>query len=149
MKSRRHATILEIIGEKKLDTQEALLEELNAHGFSVTQATISRDIKELGLVKLKSKNCRYYYSHITNQQPGSTSDRYLRMLCSIIKVDYVRNMVVITTLTGSANAAAEALDSFQDDTVLGSIAGDNTILVIMRSDEDAVVFAARILALIE
>ena len=61
----------------------------------------------------------------------------------------MRNMVVITTLTGSANAAAEALDSFQDDTVLGSIAGDNTILVIMRSDEDAVVFAARILALIE
>ena len=149
MKSRRHATILEIIGEKKLDTQEMLLEELASHGYSVTQATISRDIKELGLVKLKDKNGQYYYSHITSQRPGSTSERYLRMLCSIIKVDYVRNMVVITTLSGSANAAAEALDSFRDETILGSIAGDNTILVILRSDEDAVAFAARILLLID
>ncbi len=145
MKSKRHAKILEIISQQKIETQEALLNELHRHGYDVTQATVSRDIKELSLVKIKGTEGRYYYSHVAEQQPGSTMDRLLRLLRnSIVSIDHVRNMIVIKTLTGTANAAAEAIDSLKDDTVLGSLAGDNTILVIMREDEDSPIFVNKI-----
>ena len=149
MKGKRHTAILEVINEKELETQEALLNELHNRGCYVTQATVSRDIKELGLVKLKGARGRYYYAHVDDQKPGSTTDRLLRLLRnSIIEVDYVRNMIVIKTITGSANAAAEAIDSLDDSNVLGTLAGDNTILVILRTDEAAPSYVNKIKQLI-
>ena len=150
VKGKRQTTILEIIREKEIETQEGLLTELHNRGCIVTQATVSRDIKELGLVKLKGSTGRYYYSQVTDQQPGNVTDRLLRLLrSSIISVDYVRNMVVVKTITGTANAPAEALDSLEDNTVLGSLAGDNTVLVILSSDEVAPYYVNRLQQLIK
>ena len=135
MKSARHSLILEIIEEQDIETQEELADELKRRGIRVTQATVSRDIKELRLLKVLGEHGGYKYATVERAEKGM-SERYIRMLAEcVVDVDYVNNLIVIKTLTGSANAAGEVIDSMKWSEVLGTIAGDNTLLVIMRSEE--------------
>ena len=149
MKSTRHSLILEIIEQKDIETQEELAEELKRRGVKVTQATVSRDIKELRLLKVLSDHGGYKYATVERAEKGM-SERFIRILSeSVISLDNVGNLIVIKTLSASANAAAEAIDSMKWSVVLGSIAGDNTILVIARSEEAVESLMARFNTLIK
>ena len=149
MKSTRHSLILEIIEQKDIETQEELAEELKRRGVKVTQATVSRDIKELRLLKVPSDHGGYKYATVERAEKGM-SERFIRILSeSVISLDNVGNLIVIKTLSASANAAAEAIDSMKWSEVLGSIAGDNTILVIARSEEAVESLMARFNTLIK
>ena len=149
MKSVRHDLILDIIDKKDIETQEELAAELKARGVKVTQATVSRDIKELRLLKVLSDHGGYKYATVERAEKGM-SERFIRILSeSVISLDNVGNLIVIKTLSASANAAAEAIDSMKWSEVLGSIAGDNTILVIARSEEAVESLMARFNTLIK
>ena len=149
MKSARHDLILEIIEEKDIETQEELADELKRRGIKVTQATVSRDIKELRLLKVLGEHGGYKYATVERAEKGM-NDRFIRMLSEcVISVDSVGNLIVIKTLSASANAACEAIDSMKWDEVLGTIAGDNTLLVIARSEEAVEAMTARLHELIK
>ena len=149
MKSARHSLILEIIEEKDSETQEELADELKRRGIKVTQATVSRDIKELRLLKVLGEHGGYKYATVERAEKGM-NDRFIRMLSEcVISVDSVGNLIVIKTLSASANAACEAIDSMKWDEVLGTIAGDNTLLVIARSEEAVEAMTARLHELIK
>lgn len=136
MKYSRHAKILEIIEEHEVETQEELAEYLKQNGFNVTQATVSRDIKELRLIKVLTKNGRYKYAAI-KQQDNVISDRLIKIFRdSVLGVDYSGNIVVLKTLSGAANAAAEAIDVMDLKGITGTIAGDNTIFILVSEDTD-------------
>lgn len=144
MKSARHNLILEIIDTMDIETQEELAEELKRRGVRVTQATVSRDIKELRLLKVLSEKGGYKYATVERAEKGM-NDRFARILAeSIINIDSVNNLIVVTTLPASANAAGEAIDSMKWSEVLGTIAGDNTLLIIARSNEAVETVLARI-----
>lgn len=148
MKSARHNLILEIIETMDIETQEELAEELKRRGVRVTQATVSRDIKELRLLKVLSENGGYKYATVERAEKGM-NDRFARILAeSIVNIESVNNLVVINTLSASANAAGEAIDSMKWSEVLGTIAGDNTLLIIARSDEAVVTLVDRLRALL-
>ena len=135
MKSARHNLILEIIEDKDIETQEGLAEELKNHGVKVTQATVSRDIKELRLLKVLSEHGGYKYATVERAEKGM-NDRFIRILTeSIVSIECVDNLMVIKTLSASANAACEAIDSMKWNEILGTIAGDTTLLIIGRSPE--------------
>ena len=135
MKSTRHNLILEIIENKDIETQEELAAELKSHGVKVTQATVSRDIKELRLLKVLSENGGYKYATVERAEKGM-NDRFARILAeSIVSIECVGNLMVIKTFPASAAAAGEAVDSMKWSEVLGTIAGDNTLLIIGRSAE--------------
>lgn len=137
MKISRHAKILEIISQKEIETQEELVEELRRMGMEVTQATVSRDVKELKLTKVLGSNGNYKYSAISHGE-NLISEKLVNIFVqTVISVDCVNNIVIIKTLSGSGNAAAEAIDSLGWDGIAGSVAGDNTILVVARSNEKA------------
>ena len=135
MKSARHSLILEIIEEKDIETQEELAEELKRRGMKVTQATVSRDIKELRLLKVLADHGGYKYATVERAEKGM-NDRFVRILSEcVISAESVNNLIVVKTLSASANAACEAIDSMKWNEVLGTIAGDNTLLIIGRSHE--------------
>lgn len=137
MKIQRHSKILEIINSKDIETQEELAEELKKSGMDVTQATVSRDIKELKLIKVLSKDGKYKYATIS-QSNVFLYEKYVNILANtIINVENVQNFVVVKTLSGSGSAAAEAVDSMNFDGVAGSIAGDNTIFILTKNNESA------------
>ncbi|WP_102411494.1 arginine repressor [Beduinella massiliensis] len=137
MKSTRHTAIAEIIESRNIETQEELAEALRERGILVTQATVSRDIKELHLIKVLSETGGYKYATLDKAEKGM-NERFIRMFGeSVLSVVCANNLVVIKTLTGSAHVAAEAVDSLKWPEILGSIAGDNTILVICRTNEEA------------
>ncbi len=134
MKSMRHNLILEIIESKDIETQEELAEELKRRNIKVTQATVSRDIKELRLLKVLAEGGKYKYATVERAEKGM-SDRFIRILSeSVMSIEAAGNLVVIKTITASASAASEAIDSMKWPEVLGTIAGDNTILIIARSE---------------
>ena len=136
MKTKRQALIRVIVEEQSIQTQEELAEALRAHGMVVTQATVSRDIKEMHLLKVLSDDGSYRYATMEQSDQGM-SDRLNRMLAdSVIEMNSVNNLIVIRTLPGSAHVAAEAVDNLKWPEVLGTIAGDNTILVIARSNDE-------------
>lgn len=136
MKARRQALIREIIEEQSIQTQEELAQALREHGMVVTQATVSRDIKEMHLLKVLSEDGSYRYATMDKEEQG-TSDRLIRMLAdSVIDFASANNLIVIRTLPGSAHVAGEAIDSLKWSEVIGTIAGDNTILVIVRSNDE-------------
>ncbi len=148
MKSARHNLILEIIETMDIETQEELAEELKRRGVKVTQATVSRDIKELRLLKVLSENGGYKYATVERAEKGM-NDRFARILAeSIVNIESVNNLIVISTLSASANAAGEAIDSMKWSEVLGTIAGDNTLLIIARSNEAVESVLGRINALL-
>lgn len=136
MKYSRHAKILEIIEGHEIETQEELAEYLKRNGFNVTQATVSRDIKELRLIKVLTKNGRYKYAAI-KQQESVISDRLIKIFKdSVLSIDYSGNIIVIKTLSGAANAAAEAIDVLDIKDIVGTIAGDNTIFILVKENAD-------------
>ena len=134
MKSMRHNLILEIIESKDIETQEELAEELKRRNIKVTQATVSRDIKELRLLKVLAEGGKYKYATVERAEKGM-SDRFIRILSeSVMSIEAAGNLVVIKTISASDSAASEAIDSMKWPEVLGTIAGDNTILIIARSE---------------
>lgn len=136
MKAKRQALIRVLIEQQSIQTQEELAEALRAHGMVVTQATVSRDIKEMHLLKVLSDDGSYRYATMEKSDQGM-NERLIRMLSdSVIEFNSVNNLIVIRTLSGSAHVAAEAVDSLKWPEILGTIAGDNTILVIVRSNEE-------------
>jgi len=137
VKSLRHEKIYEIIKSKDVETQEELAEELRNEGINVTQATVSRDNKELNLMKILSHNGKYKYSapnKAKNYNPNAMANMLSKTALTVEKID---KFLVVKTISASASLAAEALDSFELDGVAGTIAGDNTVLVITRSHEKA------------
>lgn len=146
MKSLRQIAILDVIQKQDIETQEELAAALAAQGILVTQATVSRDIKELRLIKVLGPDGGYKYAAQDKESAGNgLSERFARMLAeSLLSVAASRNLVVIKTLSGSANVAGEAIDSMEWPEVLGSLAGDNTILLIIREDVDAEIIVRRV-----
>jgi len=136
--------ILDIIEKQEIETQEELASALNARGIRVTQATVSRDIKELRLLKVLTPSGKYKYA-TGDQADNNLTDRFIRMLAeSLLSVSSANNLIVVKTLSGSANVAAEALDSMHWPEVLGTLAGDNTVLLIIRSNEETITVTSRI-----
>lgn len=137
MKIARHAKIYEIIQHKNIETQEELAEQLKNTGFDVTQATVSRDIKELKLIKVLGDAGRYKYA--TNVTRDNFQSNKLVKIFSqtVLNVEKVDKFIVIKTIAGSASAAAEAIDSLGFDGIAGTIAGDNTIFVLVRDELSA------------
>lgn len=144
MKTVRQVAILDIIEKQEIETQEELASSLNARGIRVTQATVSRDIKELRLLKVLTPSGKYKYA-TGDQADNNLTDRFIRMLPeSLLSVSSANNLIVVKTLSGSANVAAEALDSMHWPEVLGTLAGDNTVLLIIRSNEETITVTSRI-----
>lgn len=144
MKTVRQVAILDIIEKQEIETQEELASALNARGIRVTQATVSRDIKELRLLKVLTPSGKYKYA-TGDQADNNLTDRFIRMLAeSLLSVSSANNLIVVKTLSGSANVAAEALDSMRWPEVLGTLAGDNTVLLIIRSNEETITVTSRI-----
>jgi transcriptional regulator of arginine metabolism len=137
MKLARHAKILEIINSQDIETQEELAEELKKSGMNVTQATVSRDIKELKLIKVLSETGKYKYATITHTESFMSNKLVSIFTQTVINVETVENFVVVRTISGSASAAAEAIDSLNFDGIAGTLAGDNTIFVLARTQEKA------------
>lgn len=135
MKYSRHAKILEIIENHEIETQEELAEYLKKNGIHVTQATVSRDIKELRLIKVLAKSGRYKYASL-KQQESAISDRLVKIFKdSILSIDSAGNIVVLKTLAGAANAAGAAVDALDIKEIVGTIAGDDTIFILVREQE--------------
>lgn len=136
MKTVRQVAIIDIIEKNEIETQEELADALRQRGIKVTQATVSRDIKELRLLKVLTPMGTYKYATADKAENG-LSERFIRMLAeSLLSVAASNNLIVVKTLNGSANVAAEALDSLHWPEILGTIAGDNTILLVIRATED-------------
>ena len=149
MKSKRQAKIIEIISTQSVETQEQLLAALQAEGFRGTQATISRDIKELRIVKELTSLGTYRYTTSANEVGGSFSTKLNTIFREcIISFDYAQNIIVIKTLPGLASAAGSAIDSMNLSIVLGTLAGDDTVMVVMRDSNAAAAFCGEIKSLI-
>ena len=134
MKNVRQVAILDIIEKNSIETQEELAQQLRERGIQVTQATVSRDIKELRLVKVLTSEGGYRYATAESGGTGLV-DRFRRMLSEcLLSVAASDNLVVVKTLNGSASAAAEAMDNLHWPDILGTLAGDNTIFLVIRSD---------------
>ena len=145
MKSQRQAKILEIISNKNIETQEQLLAELQAEGFRGTQATISRDIKELRIVKELTSLGTYRYT-ISASDLGSSFSARLNTIFRecVISFDYAQNIIVVRTLPGLASAAGSAIDSMDMNKIVGTLAGDDTVMVVMRDNNAAAAFCGEI-----
>ncbi|MCI9309601.1 MAG: arginine repressor [Lawsonibacter sp.] len=145
MKNVRQSEILNIVRTRDIDTQEQLLEELRARGFTTTQATISRDIKELRLVKELTGSGGYRYA-LSERKTASTSDTRLRNIFKegVISVDVAQNIVVVRTMPGLASAACSALDNMEIEGVVGTLAGDDTGILIMRDNALAQQFSSEV-----
>ena len=149
MKSKRQAKIVEIISTQSVETQEQLLAALQAEGFRGTQATISRDIKELRIVKELTSLGTYRYTTSSNEVGGSFSSKLNTIFREcVISFDYAQNIIVIKTLPGLASAAGSAIDSMNLSIVLGTLAGDDTVMVVMRDTNAAAAFCGEIKSLI-
>ncbi len=145
MKVQRQAKIMEIISNKNVETQEQLLAELTKSGFQTTQATISRDIREMRIVKEMTNFGTYRYTVATEEVSGSFTGKLNTIFREcIIGYDYAQNLIVVRTLPGLASAAAAAIDSMNMSVVVGSIAGDDTVLIVMRDHNAAAVFCGEI-----
>lgn len=145
MKSQRQAKILEIVSTRDVETQEQLLEALQDAGFYSTQATISRDIKELRIVKELTKFGSYRYSAVTKELGSSFSARLHAIFRECVtSFDYAQNLVVVHTIPGLASAAASAVDAMEMPFVVGSVGGDDTVLIVLRDTNAAMALCAEL-----
>ena len=136
MKSERQQKILELIREYEIETQEELIFYLNKYGFETTQATVSRDIRELKLTKIATNDGRQKYA-LMQPQPAGMNEKYLRVLKDgFLSMDMAQNILVIKTVSGMAMAVAAAIDAMHWSEVAGCIAGDDTIMCAVRSVDD-------------
>ena len=149
MKTGRQSKFIEIIQKNEVETQEELSEYLVREGYSVTQATVSRDIRELKLTKISMNNGRQKYA-ILNDAPDDMSQKYARILRDgFVSMDMAQNILVIKTVSGMANAVCAALDSMQMKEIVGSIAGDDTIMCAIRTVEDTTALMKKIKKIVE
>lgn len=136
MKSARQTMILELIDQYDIDTQDELATMLKSRGLKVTQATVSRDIKELRLIKVLSDDGVYKYATVDKAE-ADLKERFINIFAhSVISMAATGNIVVVKTIAGTANAAAEAIDSMRLDEVVGTLAGDNSIFVAVKDSVD-------------
>ena len=145
MKTQRQAKIVEIISNQDVETQEQLLDALRAAGFNSTQATISRDIKELRIIKELTNFGTYRYTTSTKEVSGSFSSRLNTIFRECVTdFDYAQNLMVIKTIPGLASAAGSAIDAMNMSVVIGTLAGDDTVLLVMRDTNAAAAFYGEI-----
>lgn len=138
MKTKRQAKMLELIRKHEIETQEELSDYLQKEGYQVTQATVSRDIRELKLTKVAMSNGRQKYAALTDNSED-LSEKYIRVFRDgFVSMDMAQNILVIKTVSGMAMAVCAAIDSLKWNEVVGSIAGDDTIMCVIRSTDDAV-----------
>ena len=149
MKSQRQAKIIEIISSRNVETQEQLLAALKSEGFHGTQATISRDIKELRIVKELTNMGTYRYAISGGEVTGTFSNRLNTIFRECVTgCDYAQNIVVIRTMPGLASAAGSAIDAMTMSSVIGTLAGDDTVMVVLRDNNAAAAFCGEIKNLI-
>ena len=149
LRSARHAKILEIISTRNVETQEQLLEALQKEGFRGTQATISRDIKELRIVKELTSLGTYRYTISANDLGSSFSARLNTIFREcVISFDYAQNIIVVRTLPGLASAAGSAIDAMNLNTIIGTLAGDDTVMIVMRDTNSAATLCGEIKSLL-
>lgn len=145
MKAQRQAKIIEIVTAQDVQTQEQLLESLLNAGFHCTQATISRDVKELRIVKELTQYGTYRYSAPVTETSGTFSERLNAIFReSVTRLDYAQNIVVLHTIPGLAAGAASAVDAMKLRFVLGTIGGDDTVIIVMRDNNAAAAFCSEI-----
>ncbi|XCP83911.1 arginine repressor [Roseburia hominis] len=138
MKGNRHAKIVELIHQYQIETQEELAQRLVEAGFKVTQATVSRDIRDLKLTKVPAENGRQKYAVLQNEK-NVPEEKYIRILKDgFISMDMAQNILVIKTVSGMAMAVAAALDAMQWEEIVGCIAGDDTIMCAVRTVDDTI-----------
>lgn len=143
MKVERHSKIVELIGKHEIETQEELADRLNKEGFNVTQATVSRDIRELKLTKVATDGGKQRYVVLQNQ--GNFSDKYIRILKDgFMSMDMAQNILVIKTVSGMAMAVAAALDAIHFTEIVGCIAGDDCIMCAVRTVDDTILLMDKI-----
>lgn len=144
MKKERQSTILSIIAQKDIETQEELTDELTRLGFAVTQSTVSRDIKELKIVKIAVDGDRYKYA-AKSLESNENRAKYRTILSeTVTSVHYAGNLLVVKTYAGMANAACAAIDAICKNEILGSIAGDDTIIAVLHTEQEAAEMQRRI-----
>lgn len=148
MKIARHAKILELIENYDIETQDELAQRLCEEGFVVTQATVSRDIREMKLTKIATEKGRQKYAVITGNDTEVT-ERLTRVFKeAVLKMDYAQNMIVVKTLDGMGMAVAVALDNMQNSEILGTIAGDDTVFCVVRTHNQAAVIIEKLYRII-
>ena len=149
MKTKRQSKIIELIQKNDIETQEELTAFLDREGFRVTQATVSRDIRELKLTKISLSNGKQKYA-VLNDASRDLSEKYHRVFRDgLISMDVAQNILVIKTVSGMASAVCAAIDAIQPQELLGSIAGDDTILCVIRTVDDAERFVTRIKKIVQ
>jgi len=150
MKQKRQEKILEIISKNNVTTQGNLMDLLKQNGFNATQATLSRDIRELRLVKVMSENGLYKYAVPSHEKVTELGTKFRSIFAeAVIGVDYAFHIVVLKCHTGMANAACAALDNMKMRDVVGSIAGDDTIFILLRTEQQALKFVSEIKQIIK
>ncbi|MBQ7861268.1 MAG: arginine repressor [Clostridia bacterium] len=137
MKKNRHEAILSLIAQQDIGTQEELMQKLNELGYKVTQATVSRDIKYLKLIKTPVASGQYKYSYVNNEAEDFSGKYYSILSHSVTSVDYAGNMAVVKCYAGMANAACAAMDNLEIENIVGTLAGDDTIFVLCRDERSA------------
>jgi len=137
-KGQRHIKIRELIGTKEIETQDELVEYLKSDGYNITQATVSRDIKELHLVKVPLPDGRYKYSLPADQRFNPLQKLKRALTDSFVGIDFAQNLLVMKTLPGNAQAIGALIDHLDWQEIMGTICGDDTCLIICRTHEDAI-----------
>ena len=146
-KKDRLSRIVAIISEKEIETQEELTAELIAEGFDVSQATVSRDINELGLIKTAGFSKKFRYSKLDLNQE-KVSEKYIDLFKQVVlSINFANNLIVIKTLSGNAGTAGMAIDAMRFSQILGSVAGDDTLLIVAKSNSDAEIIVKGLKAL--
>ena len=149
MKIKRQSKIMELIRKNDIDTQEALLTYLLAEGFDVTQATVSRDIREMKLTKIAAGNGKQKYA-VLNEAANDLSDKYVRVFRDgYVSMDMAQNILVVKTVAGMAMAVAAAIDAMKLKEIVGSIAGDDTIMMAVRTVQDTQIVMDKIRNVLE
>lgn len=149
MKTKRQAKMLELIRKHEIETQEELSDYLQKEGYQVTQATVSRDIRELKLTKVAMSNGRQKYAALTDNSED-LSEKYIRVFRDgFVSMDMAQNMLVIKTVSGMAMAVAAAIDAMHLHEIVGCIAGDDTIMCAVRSVDDTIEVIGRLRKLVE
>lgn len=148
MKGQRHMKIREIITGQEIDTQEELVEALRQAGFNVTQATVSRDMKELHLIKIPLDDGRYKYSMPSDQKFNPLHKLKRSLADNFVHIDYTENLVVMKCLPGTANAITALIDNLEWPEIMGTISGDDTLLIICRTKSESSRVVNQILSMV-
>jgi len=143
-RSLRQSKILELISQKEIETQDELARELKALNFSITQATISRDIKELGLIKIMTDSKNYKYAVAETSIPQVTNKFSIIFQQSVISIKEINNLVILKTLKGVANIISTVIDKLNYELIIGTVFGDDTVMVICLNNSDAMLTSEKL-----